>query len=864
MSQRSRLLPLILVAAAVVGGEAVDLQAVVFPETTPVQGGVEFSLDMGTRRSNWNKAVWKRIAFETPCDWSSAPGLRLSVGTTAPRSDAGVYLALQEADGSWHYHAWACDLTQTDNVASVRFEDFRPCSWVSPHVLGMPRDFLDENQVFDADAITGLAIGCINPLGVGTVTFTLRGIELLPAEVQRQQPVTVVVTGAFLDVNGTTTVPAGLFGHFPGGGTSAMRMGSHREIFRSYLNGGADGKLALHQQMEEPGMAVLLDVMGGDRYATSMRLTNGKWQQACRRHGLVKGRRWAQYRTLQDERPELPDVIFEWWNEPYLNWSNRSRKNFDTKNFDISRAVEGGPVHSKHDGQVLPYLRWTKDYETPPWQWTTRERWRAAKDDKGRRVRRTHPPESVEDGKTFTATTTRTVRDPESGKKIEQEATVTYTAFTPWYVYDVTQFTFWSGKSQLTMYNEPCLAFARGLHTTAPDAPLVVGWDFRCSEDHWDAFRMLYKPTIDACIEHIVGVTDHDYGGDVLRMPAVYEFVTAYGQAYHDKWLYSYNTECGENSDPSAMPAANASMQQAGKRWLKTMWSARKIMCTLATVPDKARSFTFHWFDQGAEGVTFTALRNLRGKLLHVRNADPDLFVCAAVDGTDPRQPRPDFMDPGKELVVAIFNDGASGRAVELPITAPAGCTFADGMVRWPVADASGGRVALREAELAATGESCTWKGTVPSKSLVVVSLKLTGDPDQAPVVAQRQYFANDVLQTVRPGMESRVRSKKKAPVKPGRRLVVTIPETERAGARTSKLRCVFERLADNEGSVFINDRKFALPRCPTPENVCWIREVAIPVDLLQDVNELRFVAKDGTAGYHLVMASVVIEHAAR
>ena len=142
-------------------------------------------------------------------------------------------------------------------------------------------------------------------------------------------------------------------------------------------------------------------------------------------------------------------------------------------------------------------------------------------------------------------------------------------------------------------YNEPLAAFAKGLHEEAPDAPLIVGWDFRCSEDHWDGFRMLYQPTIDLLIDHIIGVTDHDYGGDVTRMPANYEFVAAYGMAQHNKFLLSYNTECGENSDPSANPAANQSMQQAGKKWLKTIWSSRKILNALDQVPDKARSFTF-------------------------------------------------------------------------------------------------------------------------------------------------------------------------------------------------------------------------------------------------------------------------------
>jgi len=410
----------------------------------------------------------------------------------------------------------------------------------------------------------------------------------------------------------------------------------------------------------------------------------------------------------------------------------------------------------------------------------------------------------------------------------------------------------------LKFYNEPLLAFARGLHHAAPDAPMIAGWDFRCSEDHWAGFKMLYKPTIDAAIEHITGVTDHDYGGDVTRMPANYELVTAYGKAYHDKWLYSYNTECGENSDPSAMPSASASMQQAGKNWLKVMWSARKIVHALATVPDKARSFTFHWFSTGGEGVTFMALRNLRGKLVEVQSTDPDLFAVAAIDGTDPRQPRPDFVGDGKELVVAMFNDHRDARQLRVPIAAPEGMQFAGGMRRQPVPEPETGKVQLDEQPLEAKGEAVVWEGEVPGKTLVVLSYKVTGQEPTGPRVLRRQFFADDVLCSVTAKSTSSAGRKK--PRLAGVLLNVQVPENDREGIKRAWLRCVFERLAAGEGKVDINGTEIELPRCQPPENVAWIRDIEIPVELVQSGNQLRFTAADGSAGYLLVMASIVVD----
>ena len=57
-----------------------------------------------------------------------------------------------------------------------------------------------------------------------------------------------------------------------------------------------------------------------------------------------------------------------------------------------------------------------------------------------------------------------------------------------------------------------------------------------------------------------------------------------------------------------------------------------------------------------------------------------------------------------------------------------------------------------------------------------------------------------------------------------------------------------------------MTDTSLGLPSCPTPVNVCWIRDVPIAPALLKDHNVLRFSVAQGHAGYLVGMASVILE----
>jgi hypothetical protein len=77
-------------------------------QEAPLPGaGKMCELDLGKKRVNWTHAKWQVLPLDGVRDLSGAAGLRIVVTTDQPRGDAGVYVAVREADGSWYEHPWA-------------------------------------------------------------------------------------------------------------------------------------------------------------------------------------------------------------------------------------------------------------------------------------------------------------------------------------------------------------------------------------------------------------------------------------------------------------------------------------------------------------------------------------------------------------------------------------------------------------------------------------------------------------------------------------------------------------------------------------------------------------------------------------
>ena len=66
----------------------------------------------------------------------------------------------------------------------------------------------------DLNAISAIAIGVVNPKGVGQVSFTLKEAHFLQVEEAAEEPVAVEVTGKLLAVGETSHIPVGVFGAY--------------------------------------------------------------------------------------------------------------------------------------------------------------------------------------------------------------------------------------------------------------------------------------------------------------------------------------------------------------------------------------------------------------------------------------------------------------------------------------------------------------------------------------------------------------------------------------------------------------------------------------------------------------------------
>jgi len=802
-----------------------DLKTAAFEGATNDNGAIQFALKLPARRSSWTTYDWKICNLAAPLKLDG-DAIHLTVETKKPRGDVGVFIALGEADGSWYCYPWAVSLTQPSNTGVTPIRDFAPCAWTSPATPG--GKFFDENGCLDPDQVTRIAIGTVNGLGVGPVEFTLTELGAASTGAKPPAPVTIGVSGRFLDVNGTTHVPAGVFGGF---NLKEIEVDGQKLRRTEYYRLASDRAIGGTPTLT-PTTHTVIQVVGGDRGGASPRLTNPKWKELAEAEGTKIG-------TAAKASGQTAYV--EYYNEPYLNWANKNRRSFNPKHFDESKAVEGGPVTIKIDGTVAPHLRWTKNYDAPPWKWCERKDWRRGRDETGKVYSEyaeppswsrknsawapeTHPPETVKDGETYTVTT---------GKK-GSEKEVTLTAFTPWHIYDETQFSYWSAKGLGMLYNEPMLAFGKAFKAAGGDkAVYIAGWGFRPSDDHWAAFEMDYKPTIDAGFEVIDGICDHDYGGDATKSAAGYEVQCAYGVTAHNKWLYGYNTECSGNYDSEAFAAAGAAgtPELSGARWV-----AEKILHALDYVPDKARNFA--WFGGGSffhdegEGLALKTLIALRGRLLLVTNDAPDLYAAAAVDGTDPLNPRPASLT-GKELVLAVFNSSLDSRRVKLAVTAPKGTTLGKPVIRLLKADA--GKPVLVDA------------GTdldLGSRELVVATYPLAGEPADVPTVKREQKFSNVILREVTPA----------APVK------TTI--AAKPGATRARVQFVAERLAGNEATLTLNGTEIPLPACVTPVNSAWIRRIPVDPKLLKTNNDISVqIADPAQAGFLLGSLSLITDH---
>ncbi len=849
--------------------------------------GVAFAFDMGKKRQNWNHARLAQISFDPPRDFTDARGFRIAIETDRPRPDVEVTVWLREADGSWYYLKSAVPLIDEKNEAVALFEDFAEAEWVSP------TNHMDEDYVLDLSSITHLGLGVVNPLGVGKVGYTVTALDVLSARKVQRLPAKVAVTGRTLSINEHTVLPAGVVGGYAGYLKQEYRPGCQRNLYApSYprvprqhfvhfsgnsfsdwagmidiLNGKVAGEEAIgkhlmglvtdekvklgltrfnmekHKKSRNPESApkaltgvltsilrnrsvhnpalwqgVKLDDQIKGRLSKIGKLNDtelmemNRWLLEARFSNHIKpvprhGPTEAYYIDCLGERKEPAWLLnrsnwkqafedygkafannarragyiahFEFWNEPYLNWAERSRVNLNSRYY----TNEDGKVRVKYKdgklGPVIPHFKW------------------------------------------------------EGGK-----------------VVDETAFSYWSGKGNGWIYDQMFAAVASSIKKHNPETRVIAGWGFRWNEDHWAAWDMLYKPTIDRGIEWIDALHEHHYQGDTTAMNGSYEVAVAYVKTKYDKWIHCYNTETNDLVDAPARGAIDTpDKARAAKNYRRMCYNLRDILYCFAQSPDKfiARTMIHPEQTPDATHVTYTMLKNLRGRLIETASDDNSVWCVASVDGTDPKAMPPDY-DGVQKLVVFVFNDHRKPRAIETTINAPEGTTFAGpATVERNTTDKESFQIALKAEQAKVSGRQAQFSLDLPERAAWKITIPLKGEITKTNQVQRSQCFSADILQAVPRGKTFST--------------VVPIDRKLLDQATRAWLRIVIEDVAPGEGTVTVGNRRIEMPKAYTADNVNRILELPVDLKALSTETPVVFSVDQGNhAGYRVDMTSIVLE----
>lgn len=639
--------------------------------------------------------------------------------------------------------------------------------------------------------------------------LTVSLLVLMPAlAMPAAEPVAVHVTGHDLVVGDTAEIPSGLFGvhnvPLDNGRMEDWGVASSRIVrFKPGPQpAGFGGKRA------PDGLDLLVECFY-DRYHPALQLTNPDgWYQ----HLQQLGAGYAANASDPNRR-----YVVEFWNEPYLNWATKPGVNFDPHWYDQSQAQEGGPVHIRGQSEPVPGLEW--------------------------RTRRWF--EIVSGPHDFGAYVVQgnlahRFRRLEPGDEFSHQRW-TFRAVDRLVPTDTQQPQWWAGGVAKNWYVAMLRAFGEPLKAANPEVQLIAGWGFHMSQNNWQAWEVLGKPTVDETIDLIDGFHEHHYGGDPRMTAAQYLAINAYGRVQHGKHLDCYNTEAGANFDPQRPDQYLSGDEKWYARTIESVplrtahvhaaYLQRDILHLIDVCPDVAVARAAHHphHDPGSPWG-FRQLKALRGPMVATESADWQVWSVASRPSAD-------------AMTVVVWNDRRDATTVALSTAAPAGTTLAGVEAEVLAANPNGDGLALVAVDVGtAAGASHQADLTIPPRQAVVLRYALSGSA--APQrLERRRYPSGDIIIG--------------ASAEQAAATAITLPEAVVADvANASGVRLLLTQLgATGTGgeTVTVNGHQRALP------SGSWTIRVPIDAAWLQADNQLRFTTKGDWLGIWSV--AIEIDH---
>ena len=413
-----------------------------------------------------------------------------------------------------------------------------------------------------------------------------------------------------------------------------------------------------------------------------------------------------------------------------------------------------------------------------------------------------------------------------------------------WTVQDPSAFSDWPGLGSGVLYDELVQHVGQLVHAQNASVRLLAGWGIPWHRDDWAVWDMLYRPTIDRCVQELSGITMQCDLSEARVVPAAAEMLSAYLAQTHRMSLPLYLTR--------VMPDGAAGTAD----WIHA--TIADVVTLMARVPDKV-AVRFAASPPGGEAAmacAFEFLSQLRGGLIGCTSDASDVISVACHNAES------------DELRIAVVNRAQSERNVSLNISAPPGTVLLDGVVdrclaapAWrldtlPIGPGPGMMV-----EHWRNDELGLWLSLPPGECRLV-RLQLAGDPQDLGLVQRRQYYADDVLAGVGPDRSWYTR--------------VSIPRQRLADAQKAWLRLALEGVGEREAAVRVaGGRLLLLPPVMGVEHDVRIVELPLQLrELSQEAVELppelrkqsqvvglHFMVLPGAhSGYRVAAASIVLQ----